>query len=172
MSSWAETRGWRSGREYCRMKAYKSFWYKLIQSRCKKFHILGLENEEYSPHRLFFLARLVYLKWSKLLCIVTSWVRVETNCFHKKYTWSTHFWSKVGRQKMGVTKTRTGTGPWVYYCSFLLPFSLTTTLNFRNNNEKRTMDPDPDPVHVFSFTPSRSSFRSVRSCSLTSLNIF
>ena len=38
-----------TGRFLTKSFQYKSFRYKFIQSRCKKFHVLGLKNEEYSP---------------------------------------------------------------------------------------------------------------------------
>ena len=42
---------------------------------CKKLHVLGLENEEYSPQ----MCKL-YLKWSKFSCNLSAWGRIETIC--------------------------------------------------------------------------------------------
>ena len=53
----------------------KSFRYKFIQSRCKKFYVFGLKNEEHSPQ----MCKL-YLKWSKFSCNLSAWGRIWTTC--------------------------------------------------------------------------------------------
>ena len=62
-----------TGRFLTKSFQYKSFRYKFIQSRCKKFHVLGLKNEEYSPQ----MCKL-YFKWSKFSCNLSAWGRIET----------------------------------------------------------------------------------------------
>ena len=62
-----------TGRFLTKSFQYKSFRYKFIQSRCKKFHVLGLKNEEYSPQ----MCKL-YLNWSKFSCNLSAWGRIET----------------------------------------------------------------------------------------------
>ena len=64
-----------TGRFLTKSFQFKSFLYKFIQSRCKKFNVLGLKNEEYSPQ----MCKL-YLKWSKFSCSLDAWGRFETTC--------------------------------------------------------------------------------------------
>ena len=45
-----------------------SLRYKFIRSRCRQFHVLGLNNEEYSTKMVFLFTRKLFLKWSYFLC--------------------------------------------------------------------------------------------------------
>ena len=65
----------------------KSFRYKFTQWRSKKFHLLGLKNEEHSPFTL---------KWRKFWCNFTAWVRIKTTCLETTLNRNDRFpWDEV-----------------------------------------------------------------------------
>jgi len=74
----------------------KSFRYKFTQWRSKKFHLLGLKNEEHSPKMFFLFTRKLYLKWRKFSCNFIARVRIKTTCFETTLNWNDRFpWDEV-----------------------------------------------------------------------------
>ena len=72
--------------------------YKLIQSRCVKFHVLGWKNEEYSPQMFFLFMRKLYFKKSKnFFCSFIAWARIETT-FIEMTSWKKRPASLHGQQ--------------------------------------------------------------------------
>ena len=62
---------------------YKSFRYTLIPSRCKLCHVLGKKRTK-NIHPKCFSYSMADLKWSKILCNFTPWVRIETTGIYLK----------------------------------------------------------------------------------------
>ena len=68
---------------------YKTFWYKLIQSRCKlQFHILGLKNNENS-HKCFFLVQAqTILEVNKIFGAIHCLSLYQNNLYRNDFGWS------------------------------------------------------------------------------------